>query len=155
MTAAQTPVTTARTWKPNDLWLAGIVLAVIGFSLFGIGLGFYATPSTDAALSNVPEDEVATAAGIYKMASSLGNAIGVAISAALYVAAQAMNPDTIRSWGLFIGNQTNVGLRFGGAVGILFNLFMVVIAIIAIMVAVPSQQTGKRPDVPATPSLGS
>jgi DHA2 family multidrug resistance protein-like MFS transporter len=26
-----------------------IVLAVIGFTLFGIGLGFYATPSTDAA----------------------------------------------------------------------------------------------------------
>lgn len=31
-----------------------IVLSVIGFTLFGIGLGFYATPSTDAALSNVP-----------------------------------------------------------------------------------------------------
>jgi DHA2 family multidrug resistance protein-like MFS transporter len=132
-----------------------VVLAVIGFTLFGIGLGFYATPSTDAALSNVPDDQVATAAGIYKMASSLGNAIGVAISAALYVAAQAMNPDTIRSWGLFIGNQTNVGLRFGGAVGILFNLFMVVVAIVAIMVTVPNEQTGKRPEVPATPALGS
>jgi DHA2 family multidrug resistance protein-like MFS transporter len=132
-----------------------VVLAVIGFTLFGIGLGFYATPSTDAALSNVPDDEVAAAAGIYKMASSLGNAVGVAISAALYVAAQAMDPDTIRSWGLFIGNQTNVGLRFGGAVGILFNLFMVVVAIIAIMVTVPDEQSGKRPDVPATPSIGS
>lgn len=132
-----------------------VVLAVIGFTLFGVGLGFYATPSTDAALSNVPDDEVATAAGIYKMASSLGNAIGVAISAALYVAAQSMNPDTIRSWGLFIGNQSNVGLRFGGAVGILFNLFMVVVAIIAIMVTVPNEQTGKRPEVPATPALGS
>lgn len=54
------------------------------------------------------------------MASSLGNVIGVAVSAALYVAAQAMDPATIRSWGLFIGNQENVGLRFG-AVGILFN----------------------------------
>lgn len=132
-----------------------VVLSVIGFTLFGVGLGFYATPSTDAALSNVPDDEVATAAGIYKMASSLGNAIGVAISAALYVAAQSMNPDTIRSWGLFIGNQSNVGLRFGGAVGILFNLFMVVVAIIAIIVTVPNEQTGKRPEVPATPSLGS
>ena len=71
-----------------------IVLAVIGFTLFGIGLGFYATPSTDAALSNVPDDEAGAAAGIYKMASSLGNAIGVAISAALYVAAQAMDPKT-------------------------------------------------------------
>ena len=132
-----------------------IVLAVIGFTLFGIGLGFYATPSTDAALANVPDDEVGAAAGIYKMASSLGNAVGVAISAALYLAAQAMDPETIRSWGLFIGDQSNVALRFGGAVGILFNLFMVVVAIIAIMVTVPNEQTGKRPDVPATPSIGS
>jgi DHA2 family multidrug resistance protein-like MFS transporter len=132
-----------------------IVLAVIGFTLFGIGLGFYATPSTDAALSNVPDDEAGAAAGIYKMASSLGNAIGVAISAALYVAAQSMNPDTIRSWGLFIGNQENVGLRFGGAVGILFNLLMVVVAIIAIMVTVPNERPAKRPEVPATPALGS
>ena len=132
-----------------------IVLAVIGFTLFGIGLGFYATPSTDAALSNVPDDEAGAAAGIYKMASSLGNAIGVAISAALYVAAQAMDPATIRSWGLFIGNQENVALRFGGAVGILFNLLMVVVAIIAIMVTVPNERSEKRPEVPATPSIGS
>jgi DHA2 family multidrug resistance protein-like MFS transporter len=132
-----------------------IVLAVIGFTLFGIGLGFYATPSTDAALSNVPDDEAGAAAGIYKMASSLGNAIGVAISAALYVAAQAMDPATIQSWGLFIGNQTNVALRFGGAVGILFNLLMVVVAIIAIMLTVPNERAEKRPEVPATPALGS
>jgi DHA2 family multidrug resistance protein-like MFS transporter len=132
-----------------------IVLAVIGFTLFGIGLGFYATPSTDAALSNVPDDEAGAAAGIYKMASSLGNAIGVAISAALYVAAQAMDPATIQSWGLFIGNQENVALRFGGAVGILFNLLMVVVAIIAIMLTVPNERAEKRPEVPATPSIGS
>ena len=71
-----------------------IVFSVIGFTLFGIGLGFYATPSTDAALSNVPDAQVGAASGIYKMASSLGNAIGVAISAALYVAGQAMDPAT-------------------------------------------------------------
>ncbi len=131
-----------------------IVLAVIGFTLFGIGLGFYATPSTDAALSNVPDDEAGAAAGIYKMASSLGNAIGVAISAAVYVAAQGMDPNIIRSWGLFVGNQENVALRFGGAVGILFNLFMVVVAIIAIMVTVPDERPVKRPEFPATPSFG-
>lgn len=35
-----------------------IVLTAIGFTLFGVGMGFYATPSTDAALSNVPENQV-------------------------------------------------------------------------------------------------
>ncbi|HEY9499239.1 MAG TPA: MFS transporter [Terrimesophilobacter sp.] len=140
-----------------------VVLAVIGFTLFGIGLGFYATPSTDAAMSNVPDNEVGAAAGIYKMASSLGNAIGVAISAALYVAAQAMDQETIRSWGLFIGDQSNVALRFGGAIGVLFNLFIVVVAIVSIMVTVPGEKDRKRleeleeqrPEVPATPGIGS
>ncbi|WP_245873633.1 MFS transporter [Brevibacterium ihuae] len=90
-----------------------IVLAVIGFTLFGIGLGFYATPSTDAALSNVPEAQVGAAAGIYKMASSVGSAIGVAVSAALYVAGQTVSPEFVQSWGLFIGRQDNIALRFG------------------------------------------
>src|SRR6185369_13630461 len=58
-----------------------LVVAVVGFTLFGIGLGLYATPSTDAALSNVPQESAGSASGIYKMASSLGAALGVAISA--------------------------------------------------------------------------
>jgi DHA2 family multidrug resistance protein-like MFS transporter len=136
-----------------------IVLSVIGFTLFGIGLGFYATPSTDAALSNVPDAQVGAASGIYKMASSLGNAIGVAISAALYVGAQAVDPKLIQSWGLFIGRQDNVALRFGGAIGLLFNVLMVLIAIAAIIVTVPSEQPKEeaeaRPDVVAPPAFGN
>jgi Major Facilitator Superfamily/Aminoglycoside-2''-adenylyltransferase len=57
------------------------VLALIGFTLYGVGLGFYATPSTDAAMSSVAGDKVGAAAGIYKMASSLGSAFGVLMSA--------------------------------------------------------------------------
>jgi DHA2 family multidrug resistance protein-like MFS transporter len=136
-----------------------IVLAFIGFTLFGVGLGFYATPSTDAALSNVPGEQAGAASGIYKMASSLGNAIGVAISAALYVAAQSADPKFIQSLGLFIGNQSNVGLRFGGAIGLLFNVFMVVIAIISIILTVPRQRSQAeeeaRPEVPAPPNFGN
>ncbi|WP_431710826.1 MFS transporter [Glutamicibacter uratoxydans] len=121
-----------------------IILSVIGFTLFGIGLGFYATPSTDAALSNVPDAEVGAASGIYKMASSLGNAIGVAVSAALYVAGQAMDPEIIHSWGLFIGRQDNIALRFGGAIGLLFNVFMVAVAIAAIILTVPSDKKKQK-----------
>lgn len=136
-----------------------IVLSVIGFTLFGIGLGFYATPSTDAALSNVPDNQVGAASGIYKMASSLGNAIGVAISAALYVAAQSVDPQLIQSWGLFMGRQDNVALRFGGAVGLLFNVFMVLVAIASIILTVPSQrpqaEEDARPDVVAPPAFGN
>ncbi len=42
-----------------------------------------------AAISNAPLDKVGVASGIYKMASSLGGAFGVAISGAVYVGAVA------------------------------------------------------------------
>lgn len=57
---------------------------VIGYLLYGLSLGFYATLSTDTAISNSPEDKVGVAAGIYKMASSLGGVFGIAISGTLY-----------------------------------------------------------------------
>ena len=50
------------------------VVVFIGFALFGLGLGIYATPSTDTSVSNAPSDKVGEAAGVYKMASSLGGA---------------------------------------------------------------------------------
>ena len=43
------------------------ILAVIAFSLFGLGLAFYATPSTDAALSSLPAAQSGSGSGIYKM----------------------------------------------------------------------------------------
>ena len=59
-------------------------LAIAAYTLFGLGLAFYATPSTDAALANLPPDQAGSGAGIYKMASSLGGAIGAAISLAIF-----------------------------------------------------------------------
>ena len=44
----------------------------------------YATPSTDTAIANAPLEKVGVAAGIYKMASALGGAFGVALSGAVY-----------------------------------------------------------------------
>src|SRR5690606_22726246 len=59
--------------------LAYTIAVFVGFALFGLGLGIYATPSTDTSVSNAPSDKVGEAAGVYKMASSLGSAFGVAI----------------------------------------------------------------------------
>ena len=64
--------------------VAYTVVVFIGFAMFGLGLGLYATPSTDTAVSNAPDDKIGAASGIYKMASSLGSAFGVAISATVY-----------------------------------------------------------------------
>lgn len=60
------------------------LIVIVGYGLFGFGFGLYATPSTDTAVSNVPDSKAGEAAGIYKMASALGGAIGTAISASVY-----------------------------------------------------------------------
>jgi DHA2 family multidrug resistance protein-like MFS transporter len=119
--------------------LAGqyMIASFVGFTLFGIGLGFYATPSTDAALSNVPNDKAGAASGIYKMASSLGAAFGVAISAALFTSLRGGHFSLEPLSDLFIGRTDNIDVRFAAAVALLFNVLMVVVAIVAITVTVP------------------
>jgi MFS transporter, DHA2 family, multidrug resistance protein len=125
---------------PSNLMLAEYeVFAIVGYTLYGIGLGFYATPSTDAALSSLPSDQVGSGAGIYKMASSLGAAFGVAISGAIFAALRA-NPTAV-NWleGVitFQGRQDNVAIRQAAIIALAFNLFMVLVAIMAIMLTVP------------------
>jgi len=113
-----------------------IITAFIGFTLFGIGLGFYATPSTDAALSNVPDDKAGSASGIYKMASSLGAAFGVAISAAIFYGLSNRKGFSPMA-DIFMGRTDNVTVRYAAGMGLLFNIFMVVVAIVAILITVP------------------
>lgn len=117
------------------------IVAFIGFTLFGVGLGFYATPSTDAALSNVPDEKAGAASGIYKMASSLGAAFGVAISAALFTALSEVNVGFSNVSELFLGRTDNVTIRFAASVALLVNVLMVVIAMIAIGVTVPKDDS--------------
>ena len=126
--------------SPANLMLADYkVLAMIGYTLFGVGLAFYATPSTDAALSSLPADQAGSGSGIYKMASSLGAAFGVAISAAIFTALSA-NPESI-TWleGVitFVGRQDNLAVREAAILALMFNVFMVLVAILAIMLTVP------------------
>ncbi len=113
-----------------------IIVAFAGFTLFGIGLGFYATPSTDAALSNVPGDKAGSASGIYKMASSLGAAFGVAISAAIFYGLSKMK-DTPPVADVFMGRTDNIDVRYAASIGLLFNVFMVIVAMVAIIITVP------------------
>ncbi len=101
-----------------------ITSSVIGYLLFGAGLGIYATPSTDTAVAQAPDDKVGVASGVYKMASSLGNAFGVAISGTIY--------------GSF-ASQMNMAL--GGFMGVVLNAVIALIAFFAILLLVPKKQT--------------
>lgn len=102
---------------------AYFILVFVGYSLFGIGLGVYATPSTDTAISSVPNEKAGVAAGIYKMASSLGGAIGVAISAAVYN-------------GLSNGTDFTTGATYG----LITNIVFCVLSILSIAFIVPKKK---------------
>jgi MFS transporter, DHA2 family, multidrug resistance protein len=118
-------------------------LAIASYTLFGLGLAFYATPSTDAALSNLPDDQAGSGSGIYKMASSLGASFGVAISAAIFTALSVDDGSTRWLDGMltFSGRQDNIALRQAALVALAFNLLMVVAAIASIMLTVPAART--------------
>ncbi len=108
----------ALTMVEGSLYFA---LVFIGYSLFGIGLGIYATPSTDTAISSVPNEKIGVASGIYKMASSLGGAIGVAASGAIYYS--------------FSSSYT-----LGATYGLLLNVAFCILSIISILFIIPKKK---------------
>ncbi len=119
------------------------MVAVVAYALFGLGLAFYATPSTDAALANLPLAQSGSGAGIYKMASSLGAAMGVAISGAIFATLGADDVGVRWLEGVitFVGRQDNLALREAAMVALGFNLFMVLVAIASIMLTIPKGRT--------------
>ncbi|CAG4887496.1 MFS transporter [Paraburkholderia saeva] len=124
-------VLTTFTFLPAAQYM---VIAFAGFTLLGTGLGLYATPSTDAALAGAPDDRSGAASGIYKMASSLGTAFGVAISAAIFTA--LTTSDALSSMQFTTLTQPD-RLRFAAAVALWFNVAMVLFASAAIAFGVP------------------
>ncbi|MBI5975971.1 MFS transporter [Staphylococcus canis] len=100
-----------------------VVICVIGYFIYGIGLGFYATPSMDTAIANTPDDKVGMASGVYKMSSSLGNAFGVAMSTTLY----------------FIG-KTAFNIEMGAMFGLWLNVLMALIAFVIVLNTIPKNQ---------------
>ena len=84
---------------------------------------FYATPSTDMAISNSPEDKVGVASGIYKMASSLGGAFGIALSGALFG---------------IVSSMTNI--HIGALVGLWLNVLMAILSFVIIAFTVPTNK---------------
>ncbi|WP_312039689.1 MFS transporter [Macrococcoides bohemicum] len=111
------------TFLPENLY---IISCVIGFGLFGLGLGLYATPSTDTAVATAPEEKVGVASGIYKMASALGGAFGIAISMAIYSFCMKF------------------GLATSAMIGILANALMAIISFVAIQITVPKDDLRKK-----------
>jgi MFS transporter, DHA2 family, multidrug resistance protein len=118
------------------------ILAIIGYTLFGTGLAFYATPSTDAALSNLPQGQAGAGSGLYKMASSLGAAFGVAISATIFTTLSSGTDSARWVEGVitFYGRQDNLAVRAAAMIALMFNVFMVAVAALSIMLTIPGRK---------------
>ncbi|MCF6525264.1 MFS transporter [Streptomyces sp. JJ36] len=58
-------------------------LLAAGLFVVGLGLGLVSAPVADTAVGEVPPDLAGTAAGVFKMSSMLGGALGVALLTAL------------------------------------------------------------------------
>ncbi|OFO54108.1 hypothetical protein HMPREF3027_04445 [Porphyromonas sp. HMSC077F02] len=121
-----------------------LILMGVGYALFGLGLACYATPSTDAALSTLPPKESAAGSGIYKMASSLGSAFGIAVSSAIYYgllsgSGQQLAPENSFFNQMFIGEQSNLVFRQSAMIAMAYNICMVLLAIVVISITVPKQ----------------
>ena len=135
-----------------------VLLSAIAYCLFGLGLAFYATPSTDAALSNLPQEKAGSGSGIYKMASSLGSAIGAAVSLGLFTGMAATGSTLVGNVVEFTGRTDNILLRQAGMFALAINLLFVLLAIVSITVTVPkgggSRDLGEVAPSPApTPQL--
>jgi DHA2 family multidrug resistance protein-like MFS transporter len=117
------------------------ILAAAGFTLFGLGLAFYATPSTDAALSALPDNQAGSGSGIYKMASSLGASFGVAISATIFTALSENNRSVTWIEGVisYLGRQDNLAVRQAAFFALAVNLLLVLAAILSIMLMIPAR----------------
>lgn len=113
------------------------ILAVVSFCLFGLGLAFYATPSTDAALSSLPDDQAGAGSGVYKMASSLGAAFGSAIPTAVFTALQTTGSQFLGQAVEFTGRQDNVAVREAGMIAMGVILLMALIALSSIITLIP------------------
>jgi DHA2 family multidrug resistance protein-like MFS transporter len=122
-------------------------LAVVAYALFGLGLAFYATPSTDAALANLPADQAGAGSGIYKMASSLGSAIGAAVSLAIFTAFSSSGAQFLGDVLINQGRTDNTAIRQAAVMALIFNLVMVIVAIVSITVTVPRGK--ERAEAPA------
>jgi len=110
--------------------------------LFGLGLAFYATPSTDAALSALPDARPGAARASTRWRPPSARRSAVAISATVFTALSEGSKAVEWTEGVisYVGRQDNVNIREAGLAAFGVNLAFVVLAIISIMVTIPERK---------------
>lgn len=102
-----------------------VAISLVGFSIYGVGLGLFATPATDTALGTLPENRTGAGAGVFKMSSSLGAALGIAISTAVFTA-------------LRDGADPSTAVSTAGTVALGLNVAFALLALVAAILLIPA-----------------
>ncbi|ULG72263.1 MFS transporter [Macrococcus brunensis] len=97
-----------------------IIVAAIGFTFFGAGVGLFATPALDTAVSTLPKEKTGIASAIFKMASTLGSGFGIAILVAV-----------------FSMLATQIGIEKAASIAFVVNIVIVILAFFFSKVFIP------------------
>lgn len=89
-----------------------ILVSIVGFTFFGAGVGLFATPALDTAVSSLPAEKTGVASAIFKMASTLGQGFGIAILISVYTILNGQFGIETAASGAFIGNIILAFLAF-------------------------------------------
>ncbi len=120
-------------------------LAIVAYACFGLGLAFFATPATDAALTSLPPDRAGSGMGIFKMASSLGGAIGTAVALALFLGFSQGTTRVVGDVVHMIGRQDNTAVREAAMIALGAMLALALIAALVAAIAVPKGREEEQP----------
>ena len=82
--------------------------------------------------------------GIYKMASSIGSAFGVAIPAAIFNAMSVSGSQVVGEVMRWSGRQDNLAVREAGMFGLAAVLIMALIALTSIIFLIPNDSKKKE-----------
>ncbi|WP_124039777.1 MFS transporter [Neoactinobaculum massilliense] len=111
-----------------------VTLCAVAFVIYGVGIAVYATPLTTAALRPLPQAMAGTGMGAFKMASSLGSAIGLGVAGTIFTTVAAKGTPVLTRFITFQGAQNNVAVREAGIWALGAEVIMCLLAIVAILV---------------------
>lgn len=118
-----------------------MVIVAIAFALYGFGLAMFATPSTTAALTSLSPNMVGAGSGVFKMASSLGSAIGIALAATIFATMQTTGTFIIGRVIKYSGRQDNIAVRDAAAMAFGVEAIFCIFAIVCIWVFIRNLET--------------
>jgi hypothetical protein len=127
---------------PLDFALPDLVWRL---ALLGLGQGLFMSPNSSAVLGSVPRGRVGTASGTLAQMRVNGQALGIALSAAIYAVRLPVHLTAL-------GESVPAASRFGEAqTGAIHDAFMVA-ALICCIGIVASLVRGSRQPAPAAPA---